>query len=182
MTQVYMPGGNLIVATGSYMRVRQFGTDPEAAPASGVSDVPFDVGKWNVVNILRETEVTHSGCMGAPARRRVLEDYQFRCDICYDKDSPPPVILGSASSVGLTFFLGDPTPYIGSGGSYATAPRYVSPSGLVTSCFTIADSTGTDIIRTIIEGKANSLMFLLPDAAVAYAAYIAALKAKGWLA
>jgi len=183
MTLQALPGGNLVQGMGGFVVAAAGPVDVSdwSAAANGsysTNGRRLDVSRWMVQRIRRETEVTHSGCMGAITRRSVAFDYLFRCEIAYDVDNPPDVLLGNTSMVGLCFLLGDPSAYTDAD----SVKRYCSPAGMLLDAQTVTDSTGTDVVRQIVTGKGSSLMFLLPDEATAYATYLAALQQKGWMA
>jgi hypothetical protein len=174
-----MPGGDLVAGFGGKIVVQQQGqfVNQSGTTTTGTTGpVTLDVGLWEMMAIFRSTEVTHSGCAGSVTRRRVAYDYVFRCEIVYDRKNPPKTLLQNGAGIGLEFYLGDPTQY-----EAGQNQKYASPSALLENCQTVTNSTGTDVVRIEVTGRANSHAFLLPDEQTQYTEYIAYLQNRGWL-
>ena len=168
-----MPGGELVAGMGGYVVVGEGACDIANLSAETTR---LDVGRWSGRFIYREVEVTHSGCFGGVARRRVGYDWLARIEVSYDVTAPPDIVLNNVASVGLILNLGDPEAY-----QTSLVKRYALPSGLLSEVETVDDARAVDIVRQTATVKGNSVFFLLPNENAVYAAYIAALQNRGWL-
>ena len=180
-----LPGGELVAGMGGYVVVADGACDIVDIVGAAVTRTqfsapyatPIDVTRWVGRFSYLDTDVTHSGCLGGKARRRVGYDWIARIEVAYDVANPPEIVLNNKASVGMILNLGDPAVYK----SEAVVKRYALPSGLLSEVETINDGSATDIVRQTATVKGNSVFFLLPNELDDYNYYIEQLKARGWL-
>jgi hypothetical protein len=168
------PGGRIPSGVGGRIYVNSLGNDQD--PGSPY----FDLARWHVDSIYHNAECTHSGCYGSAARRQVLYDFRFQAEVPFDIDNPPEMLLGDSMTVCIRFNFGDvnidPAVY----GMDAEQKYYFAPSCVLDNVQTILDATGRDVIRQVVQGSANSLLFFLPDQMSALQNYRAYLNGRKW--
>lgn len=165
--QIVRPGGEFITGFGGHILV----TPPGQSTA-----VEIMVAQWQLVLYFRNAECTHTGCMGAPARRRVLYDYSFAAELPVQKQIPADVYLAREDTVGLELLKGDPADY-----TQGQAESFKSPAAILSTARTVLDGTGKNILRMDVAGDAASLMFHLPFERESYDWYIQQLQDRGWI-
>ena len=142
----------------------------------------FDVAGWTLQSIYHNAECTHSGTWGAISRRLVAYDFRFTASVPFDyNEKPPEQLLNDGQSVGIRFDIGDVTqdPLLSQQNGLVQR-YYFAPSCLIEEARPVLDATGRDVVREIVTGVGNSIIFLLPDENDAWNAYKGYLQGRGW--
>ena len=171
-----LPGGRILSGMGGYLNVMN---------AQQPTWNRLDVATWGIDKDIRMFHKGHSGTLGAIATRKVAEDATVTLKIWWDLGNPPDSLLittiGTGQEWGCGLQLG-----IGSAAAQAALGQtpqkfYLLPSGMLRRLHVEDSSEGNDdgIVTADATVLANSLLFLMPDQAVAYADYVSALSSQG---
>ena len=100
----------------------------------------YDVSKWDLLMRHILAEVTHSGCGGQIARKKVAADWQGGFEVPYLDNVLLLTALAQGLEINFEFHQNDGATYRG--------------LGAVENFTTVSDSTGTDVVRIAVTMKA----------------------------
>jgi hypothetical protein len=177
-----IPSGGLIPSgIGGCLIVGQLGADlttPQDTEAQAKQGL-LDVARWTLQSLFLTAECPHSGTFGAISRRRVGYDFRYSCELPYDYNNPADILLGAATTVALRLNLADARqePLLLS--NNAVQKFYIAPSCILEAAIPVLNAVG-DVIRIACHGSGNGLIFLFPEQADIYRAYVAYMNQRGW--